>query len=255
MTFSSSGQVTTLGRFAPGVVAQTIGGGGGFGAITAAAGINAPGVSFELGSTGGTGGSADPSNSSTWTIGAGSITTQGVLSDALVAQAIGGGGGLAGFVSGGGQNPPLHADRSRRGWGERRRIGRHLDEPERDSDEWARARSASWRSRSAAAAEQRRRSAFPAAGPVTLGASGGGGGDGGAVTVTSQGAITTSGAGAHAILAQSIGGGGGFFKAFSSAGSLLSPNVVGAAGAGSGGAVTVNVQGAIADERARAPMA
>ena len=63
--------------------------------------------------------------------------------------------------------------------------------------------------------------------------------------LTSQGAITTSGAGAHGILAQSIGGGGGFFNAFSSAGSLLSPNVVGVPGGGSGATVTVNVQGAV----------
>ena len=107
LTFASSGSVTTYGRFAPGVVAQTIGGGGGFGAVTAADGIGAAGVSFQLGSSGGVGGSADPTNGSTWTIGAGSITTSGVLSDALVAQAIGAGGGLAGFVSDGGQNPVL----------------------------------------------------------------------------------------------------------------------------------------------------
>ncbi len=79
-------------------------------------------------------------------------------------------------------------------------------------------------------------------GPVTLGASGGASGDGGAVTVTSSGAIMTSGAGAHGILAQTIGGGGGFFQAFSSTGGPLNQNVVGSAGAGSGGDVTVNVQ-------------
>ena len=98
-------QVSTQGQFAPGLVGQTIGGGGGFGAVTAASGLSATGVSFQLGSTGGVGGSADPSNGSTWTVGAGSITTTGALSNALVAQAIGAGGGLAGFVSSGSSSP------------------------------------------------------------------------------------------------------------------------------------------------------
>ena len=55
LTFSSSGAVSTQGRFAAGVVGQTIGGGGGFEAITAASGMSAAGIKFQLGATGGAG--------------------------------------------------------------------------------------------------------------------------------------------------------------------------------------------------------
>jgi uncharacterized protein with beta-barrel porin domain len=244
LIFSSSGQVLTFGRFAPGVVAQTIGGGGGFGAITAAAGINAPSMSFELGSTGGTGGSADPSNSSIWTIGAGSIMTAGAISDALVAQAIGGGGGLAGFVSGGAHNPPLAAVRL--GAAGVSGAGSAVTLTSQSAMLTAGAGAVGILAQSIGGGGGAAQAfGVSAAGPVSLGASGGGGGDAGAVALTSQGAITTSGAGAHGIVAQSIGGGGGFFSAFSSAGSLLSPNVVGVPGAGSGATVAVNVQGAV----------
>jgi uncharacterized protein with beta-barrel porin domain len=65
------------------------------------------------------------------------------------------------------------------------------------------------------------------------------------VAVASTGAISTSGADAHGVLAQSIGGGGGFVAAFSSSGALLSPSVAGRPGAGSGGDVTVAIQGAV----------
>ena len=243
LTFSSGGQISTLGRFAPGVVAQTIGGGGGFGAITAAGGVSAPGVSFQLGSTGGAGGSADPSNSSTWTIGTGSIMTAGALSDALVAQAIGGGGGLAGFVSGGAQSPPLTA--AVLGAAGVSGAGSAVTLTSQSAIHTTGAGAVGILAQSIGGGGGTAQAfGVSAAGPLTLGASGGGGG-GAAVTVTSAGTIATSGAGAHGILAQSIGGGGGFFEAFSAAGSLLSPNVVGRAGTGSGGAVTVNVEGAV----------
>src|SRR6185437_15107102 len=244
LTFSSSGQVSTLGRFAPGVVAQTIGGGGGFGATTAAAGVSASGVSLQLGSIGGTGGSADPSNGSSWTIETGSIMTTGALSDALVAQAIGAGGGMAGFVSGGAQNPPVTAAvlgaEGVSGAGSAVALTSH------SAIHTTGAGAAGVLAQSIGGGGGTAQTfGVSASGPVTLGASGGGGGAGGAVTVASAGTIATSGAGAHGILAQSIGGGGGFFEGFTSTGSLLSPNVTGRAGAGSGGTVTVNVNGAV----------
>ena len=244
LTFTSGGEISTSGRFAPGVVAQTIGGGGGFGAVTAASGISASGVSFKLGSTGGAGGSGDPTNGSTWTIGAGLITTSGVLSEALVAQAIGDGGGIAGFVSGGAQNPPLSASvlGAAGGTGAGSSVVLKNQSVIHTTGVGALGLVAQSIGGGGGLAQ-----AFGVAGPgpVTLGASGGASGSGGPVDVVSGAAITTSGAGAHGLLAQSIGGGGGFFAAFSSSGALLSPNVAGSAGSGSGGDVTVAIENVI----------
>ena len=238
LTFSSAGAILTAGQFAPGVVAQTIGGGGGFGALTAASGISAAGVSFQLGATGGAGGSADPTNASTWTIGQGSITTSGLLSDALVAQAIGAGGGLAGFVSDGAQNPTLTSavlgDPGASGAGSKVLLASQS------------AITTSGVGAVGIIAQSigggggvGQAYGVSAGGAVTLG--GAGSGDGAAVTVTSSGAIATSGAEAHAILAQSIGGGGGFFQAFSSTGAPLPVVIPDGSGSGDGGEVTVNV--------------
>jgi hypothetical protein len=81
-----SGAIVTTGHAAPGVVAQSIGGGGGFAANF---GVNSSAV-VNLGASGGAGGDA-----STVTVNSAStITTSGTDSHALVAQSIGGGGGL-----------------------------------------------------------------------------------------------------------------------------------------------------------------
>ncbi|MBB4082090.1 hypothetical protein GGR12_000929 [Brevundimonas lenta] len=91
---------------------------------------------------------------------------------------------------------------------------------------------------------------------VTLGGFGGDGGDGGSVTVTNSGDIVTRGAGAHGILAQSIGGGGGNaqmgFGLTSDIGSMVLSHAVsalignlGGGTGGTGGSVTVNHSGDI----------
>ncbi|HYC98208.1 autotransporter outer membrane beta-barrel domain-containing protein [Brevundimonas sp.] len=91
---------------------------------------------------------------------------------------------------------------------------------------------------------------------VTVGGFGGDGGDAGAVTVTNTGAIVTRGANAHGILAQSIGGGGGNaqmgFGLTSDVGSMILSHAVsalvgnfGGGSGGVGGPVTVNHSGDI----------
>ncbi|KQW78785.1 autotransporter outer membrane beta-barrel domain-containing protein [Brevundimonas sp. Root1279] len=91
---------------------------------------------------------------------------------------------------------------------------------------------------------------------ITVGGVGGDGGDGGAVTVTNTGNIVTRGTNAHGILAQSIGGGGGNaqmgFGLTSDVGTMILSHaisaLVGNFGGGSGGAgghVTVNHSGDI----------
>ena len=162
LTLTSGGIVLTEGRFAPGVVGQSIGGGGGFGAVTAASGISAAGVQFALGSTGGVGGSADPTNGSTWTINAGAITTAGLLSDALVAQAIGARRRSRRLRQ---QRRP---DTARDGCSRRRRAARRgtaqrsFSAIKAPSRRRGRARSESSPSRSAAAAARRKPMASPA---------------------------------------------------------------------------------------------
>ena len=180
--------------------------------------------------------------------------TTGVLSNALVAQAIGGGGGLAGFVSGGGQNPPLTTIVL--GAAGASGNGSAVALTSQSAIETTGAGAVGVLAQSiggGGGAAQAFGVSGP--GPVTLGASGGGSGDGGAVNVTTQGAITTSGAGAHAILAQSIGGGGGFFNAFSSTGSLLSPNVAGRRPAPGAAALSTSMFRAPSKRRVQAHMA
>jgi len=82
---------------------------------------------------------------------------------------------------------------------------------------------------------------------LTFGRDGGGGGDGGLVSVLSSGDILTRGTGATAIFAQSVGGGGGLGGSVGLTGELLGfAGSVG--GAGSGGVVTVEHTGNIMTE-------
>jgi hypothetical protein len=241
LTLISGGEITTGGRFAPGVVAQTIGGGGGFAALTASSGLSATGVQFQLGAVGGVGGAADPSQSSTWTLKSGDIVTTGKLSDGFVAQAIGGGGGLAGFVSDGAQAPQLKgaALGALAGSGAGSLVIVQSQSTIATGGAGAIGLIAQSIGGGGGAAQAY---GVSGSGPVTLGGSGGASGAGAAVNVTSQAAITTGGAAAHALVAQSIGGGGGLFQAFDASGALLSTQVQAAAGGGGGNGGAVNVQ-------------
>jgi uncharacterized protein with beta-barrel porin domain len=242
LTLKSGNMITTYGRFAPGVVGQTIGGGGGYGSVTAAAGISAAGVQFQLGSTGGTGGAADPSQLSTVVIGAGTITTNGKISDGLVAQAIGGGGGLAGFVSDGTQLPPLAPSTlgALAGGGAGAAIG--VTNGSTIVTNTSGSIGVIAQSIGGGGGTAQAYGVSVGASPVTLGAAAGAGGAAGGVSFETTAGITTNGANAHGIVAQSIGGGGGVFQAFDNAGNALAPTVVGSAAAnGNGGAVDVKV--------------
>ena len=102
--YNPGGVINTSGEGSQGLVAQSIGGGGGNGgsAITlAASGRYAGSLSVGgNGATGGTGGNVSLVNedsSSNPAFGRGAITTQGAGASALVAQSIGGGGGHGGY--------------------------------------------------------------------------------------------------------------------------------------------------------------
>ena len=90
VTVNSQSIITTSGNYSNGILAQSIGGGGG------SAGIQ-QGFAFGSSSTGGNGG-----NGGTVEVyNAGQILTTGILSEGILAQSIGGGGGNGGNSSGG----------------------------------------------------------------------------------------------------------------------------------------------------------
>jgi uncharacterized protein YhjY with autotransporter beta-barrel domain len=187
-----SGTVQTSGAAAFGVIAQSIGDGGGYSAIGTSSGLSSSPMTLTLGGGGnatGYGGEADVTVAS-----GGRVVTNGQNAVGVLAQSVGGGGGIAGLST--------------------------------------------------------------TSGLVTLGsATGTSYGDGGAVNVTVNGAVQTSGAGAVGVLAQSIGGGGGL--AGNLAGVSYGLDLVKDAGvvgsAGQGGAVTVNANGSIVTGGANAP--
>jgi hypothetical protein len=215
----SRGPIDTQGGFAHGVLAQSIGGGGGVAgdstSVTIEASVNPqdylPFVGFMNvdatlllgggGGSGGNGGSVHVTNQD-------AITTRGDFANGILAQSVGGGGGAAGYV--------------------------HHDVYCLSS---------------------------PTA-PMVLQLSGGGGGDGGDVTVENSADITTHGGFAHGILAQSVGGGGGLAGISEEGGwsCLVGPMTYGfampnsdsgvgfagsAGGSGSAGAVSVTHTGSI----------
>lgn len=205
-TILQGGNLTTAGAGSPGLIAQTIGGGGGLSLLSlnnggqAITGKNLT-LSMALGGAYGTtvsitggdqhglinGGAANITNS-------GQISTTASLSPALVAQSIGGGGGLAIATT---QLPTSSVDLT---------LGGRV----------------------------------PASSASGLALAG----NGGAVTVNNSGPLSTKAVLSFGILAQSIGGGGGAILLASDGNPLLAPmNVTFGANAplvGSGGNVTLN---------------
>jgi len=176
---SDTGNVVTLGNGSVGILAQSIGGGGGVGAFGVAAATGSVAI-------GGAGGAAGDGGEVRIDV-SGSVETFGRSAYGVLAQSIGGGGGAAGDVAAG--IDPLE------GFG----IG------------------------------------------LAFGRDAGGGGDGGTVRVATTGDIVTHGAGAIGIFAQSVGGGGGL--AGTATGLLPFAGSVG--GEGAGGLVSVRHAGDI----------
>ncbi|MDO8800729.1 autotransporter outer membrane beta-barrel domain-containing protein [Phenylobacterium sp.] len=145
VTVTNEGAISTLGDLSYGVLAQSVGGGGGIGGT--GAGEISGGYSFSL-SIGGKGGSVD-NGGAVKVAQEGDVVTFGASSAGVLAQSVGGGGGIGGAAN----------------------ASNYLN--------------------------------------VALGGSGTSGGDGGDVEVSVKGAIATSGKAAYGVLAQSVGGGGG----------------------------------------------
>lgn len=173
---TGGGGLVTVGSSAPGIVAQSVGAGGGMAGLSGSSTALLNALTVELGGIGGKG------NGSGVNVTNGSlIQTFSHDSPAIVAQSIGGGGGLVRLLATDGETaggPVLTA------------------------------------------------SSFTYNLSVGLPGCGGycGSGDGSSVTVSDNGYIVTSGSNAHGILAQSIGGGGGGVLGGLPAGSTFFPN-------------------------------
>jgi len=182
---TNTGRIITQGDYAYGIFSQSIGGGGGAGgkSVAATANISAPipsdptepqlevQLDFALaiggdGGSGNHGGEVIVNND-------GLIDTVGDGAHGIVAQSVGGGGGIGGDA----RSMTLSID-----------PGNWSPEPIVDPGELT---------------------SVSAAANISIGGSGGSGGDGSTVTVNNNGDIVTRGADAYGIFAQSIGGGGG----------------------------------------------
>jgi hypothetical protein len=214
VTVNNSGSVHTSAAESPGILAQSIGGGGGNGGkIGGSQGDDEDGPGDDLGSllglvplapggnvtigVGGRGG-ASGSGSALAVTNRGSITTAAANSEGILAQSIGGGGGTGGSSDGAVGSATLNL-------------------------------------------------------ALDLGGRGGAAGSGGAVVVEHSGTIETSGSNSAGIVAQSVGGGGGKAAASTIGGGLAIESLTqksevragGTGGGGQGGAVLVTATGKI----------
>jgi len=211
-----NGSVTTGGDFASGLVAQSIGGGGGNGGygktyspvfLSAAVGGS--------GGSGGDGGSLTVNNYAT-------ITSTGEQSNGLLAQSIGGGGGnggaantyQVGFLFAAAVSVGGGGGAGGSGGSVTLYNGYHILTGGADAIGMiAQSVGGGGGNGGSALAKSLAIAGDPEIPTisldVTVGGTGGASGSGGTVTVTNIGEIFTTGDGSHGILAQSIGGGGG----------------------------------------------
>ncbi|MFA5899616.1 MAG: autotransporter outer membrane beta-barrel domain-containing protein [Hyphomicrobium sp.] len=227
---SNNGDIKTSGTGSLGVLAQSIGGGGGDGG-------NAGG----LFTSGGRGGSGGDGGTVTYTQSAGgSVHTTNDRATAILAQSIGGGGGnggnaitvnpvaavaLGGAGGAGGHGGTVIVDAS----GTVKTDG--------DDANAIAAQSIGGGGGNGGLAVAVTATTLPYSASVGIGGTGGSGGRGGAVNLTSNAQVHTTGDRSSAVVAQSIGGGGGNggLAVAASVGPSISANVSIGGGGGSGG--------------------
>jgi len=217
---SHGGAIETRGYASRGIVAQSIGGGGGEGG--AAAGLVALAMGG-VGSNGGSGGAVSVQIS-----GRGSIVTGGKFGDGVLAQSIGGSGGegaqASGLISVGGNG-------SKGGDGSTVSVSNYG---------YIETRGEAARGIVAQSIGGGGGDGGNTGGMVAVGGSGAAGGKGSTVNVTNDGIIRTRGSDAMGILAQSIGGGGGNGSSAGAVGAFAGV-AIGGTGGGGGAGGTVNV--------------
>ena len=237
VTITAGGSLTTEGDDAIGIFAQSIGGGGGEGRTSfagaidltpTASGTSSLQISASVGGSGGDGGSAGE-RVRVETLAGSRLSTQGRDASGIVAQSIGGGGGIAGNsvaaifdVAAQAEARSVDISVAVGGAGGSGGRGNTVEVDNGGDIETAGDAAHGIYAQSvgggggigggAVAAAIIARTETPGqkwAGNFAVGGLGGDGNVGGQVDVRNQGNITTHGAAAHGIVAESIGGGGG----------------------------------------------
>ncbi|KAA0123607.1 autotransporter outer membrane beta-barrel domain-containing protein [Methylobacterium sp. P1-11] len=280
VTVTNRGAITTGGSNAHGIEAQSIGGGGGNGGNVSGSAVGKLAVSLTLGGTGGVGGSGG--NVAVSNAAAGVIKTGGDGSHGIVAQSIGGGGGMGGSIAarddtdpdtigtiwrqikdtiGAAEYEKWAKDKSNKE--DKQALDqfvkdikssdtyKNLADKLKNSDFGKALKSYSGSVSSYLDAQKKGAAKLPdVSATLALGGDGAQGGSGGTVTIENAGTITTRGIGSHGIMAQSIGGGGGQGGlAFAEATNRtnLSATLGGVGGSGNtGGAVEIQNTGSVA---------
>lgn len=225
VAITNTGSISTSGTGSFGLFAQSVGGGGGVaGASSNASGMSIANLNINVGKSGGGSGNGGDIQ----VINSGAIHTQGVEAHALVAQSIGGGGGV--FYA----NP-----------GDADNKGTVLTQDEAEVVELSvdLMKSLGMMQGEEVGFDNSTTILPKPALNVSFGGSGSSGGHAGEVTVTNEGVISTSGVGSFGIFAQSIGGGGGFGTTAGGSGWLQGNFAFGGTGgsAGNGGRIGVTL--------------
>ncbi|MFI0849338.1 beta strand repeat-containing protein, partial [Mesorhizobium sp. IMUNJ 23232] len=187
-----SSSITTYGSGAIGVVAQSIAGGGGSSQGGSLALSQGSGIDIKLGTQGGGGGTGG----TVAVTSDGAISTQGGDATGILAQSIGGGGGLAGSSGSdaSADNPVTVATNARKTGSS---IAKYVENGGDINPQFN----------------------------LSIGGAGGSGGSGGVVSVAVNNDVTTLGDWAHGVVAQSIGGGGGKGGTAAATGTASASNV------------------------------
>jgi len=220
------------GKGSYGILAQSVGGGGGYGGFSVAGAVQMKGLSATLsfGGEGGVGGTA----SGVTVDNSGNILTKGLESHAIVAQSIGGGGGAGGFSisgtitgEGGGVGVALGGNGGSGGDAGRVDLTNSGDiETLRRFSFGLLAQSIGGGGGTGGFSGNLNAAILGSKTfglGVSLGGEGGPGSNGNTVEVVNSGLIITRGDDSHGLVAQSIGGGGGN-GGFAIAGSFSGPN-------------------------------
>jgi hypothetical protein len=165
---NNDGTVATLGDHSDGIIAQSVGGGGGKGGASSTATSDDNSGSLDVGGTGGNGGDGGAATVHN----TGTLITEGALANGIVAQSIGGGGGIGGIAASSITTKSKDSGASSAGDGAYKNLQITLGGN----------------------------------------GSNGIGGDAGPVQVVSSGSIQTTAHDASGIIAQSVAGGGGIVK-------------------------------------------
>ena len=262
-----AGDLLTEGNFSHGLLAQSVGGGGGNGGFNVSGGVTASGaingsIAVGVGGIGGNGGAGGLANS----IVTGNVLTRGDFSTALVTQSVGGSGGTGGLnvsgtiavggggaggiavgVGGGGGGGGAGGTARSSLTGDLLTTGNFAGGILTQSVGGGGGNGGVNVSGTISAS-----GGFGLGLSIGVGGAGGDGGNGGAVTAVAGGALETRGQDAVAFLAQSLGGGGGNgalnvsggITAAATGAGTLSVGVGGSGGtAGSGGTVSAALVG------------